>query len=357
MATISLCMIVKNEEQILARCLDSLAELMDEIIIVDTGSTDRTKEIAAEYTAQIYDFPWNNDFSAARNFSFSKAHMEYIYTADADELLDEVNYTRFLQLKNSLLPEIEIVQMKYVTDSEYDTVLNAQKEYRPKLFRRLRTFTWIDPIHETIRLDPIVFDSDIEILHKPQNLHSKRDFSIFLKAFDENPAFSAKIRSMYARELLKTGDTKDLMDAKPVFLYILEHSTTDDAIKDASCVLARIFRLEDNKNEFFKLTMKDMLTTPCSEICYELGSYFLSQKDWNEAVLWFYNAVYETESVLDIHTNGDLPLRGLTECYEQLLSEEKAAVFPDAFLISQYEEALEKYRIEAENWTLPTELP
>ena len=73
MITISLCMIVKNEEKVLARCLDSLEGLMDEIIIVDTGSTDRTKEIAAGYTDKIYDFEWVDDFSAARNFSFSKA--------------------------------------------------------------------------------------------------------------------------------------------------------------------------------------------------------------------------------------------------------------------------------------------
>ena len=73
MPTISLCMIVKNEENVLDRCLSSIADLMDEIIIVDTGSTDRTKEIASKYTDLIYDFPWINDFSAARNFSFSKA--------------------------------------------------------------------------------------------------------------------------------------------------------------------------------------------------------------------------------------------------------------------------------------------
>ena len=67
MATVSLCMIVKNEEKVLGRCLDSAKEIADEIIIVDTGSTDRTKEIAAEYTEKIYDFKWNDDFSAARN--------------------------------------------------------------------------------------------------------------------------------------------------------------------------------------------------------------------------------------------------------------------------------------------------
>lgn len=127
MATISLCMIVKNESAVLARCLDSIADLMDEIIIVDTGSTDNTKEIAAQYTSRIYDFKWTSDFSAARNFSFSKATMEYIYTADADEILDDANRERFLRLKDALLPEIEIVQMKYVTQGTFDTDFECKK--------------------------------------------------------------------------------------------------------------------------------------------------------------------------------------------------------------------------------------
>ena len=78
MIRISCCMIVKDEEKVLARCLDSIADLMDEIIIVDTGSTDRTKEIARKYTDKIYDFKWIQDFSAARNYAFSLAKMEYI---------------------------------------------------------------------------------------------------------------------------------------------------------------------------------------------------------------------------------------------------------------------------------------
>ena len=164
-------MIVKNEAAILSRCLDSVCDLMDEIIIVDTGYTEDTKAVAAKYTDRIYDFAWNNDFSAARNFSFSLANMDYIYAPDADEILDEENRKRFLLLKEALLPEIEIVQMKYRTVSEFNTVLNARTEYRPKLFKRVREFEWIDPIHETIRLTPVVFDSDIEILHMPQYMH------------------------------------------------------------------------------------------------------------------------------------------------------------------------------------------
>ena len=103
---------MKNEEEQLGTCLESLRPIADEIIVVDTGSTDRTKEIATRFTDRIYDFAWIDDFSAARNFAFSKAKMDYIYTADADELLDEANIRRFLDMKRVLLTEIEIVQMR-----------------------------------------------------------------------------------------------------------------------------------------------------------------------------------------------------------------------------------------------------
>ena len=128
MVTISLCMIVKNEEGILARCLDSIVDLVEEVVIVDTGSADRTREIAALYTSRIYDFAWTDDFSAARNYAFSKAGMDYIYSADADEVLSPENRERFRKMKESLLPEIEIVQMKYANQLRFATVYNYDEE-------------------------------------------------------------------------------------------------------------------------------------------------------------------------------------------------------------------------------------
>ena len=97
MATVSLCMIVKNEEAVLARCLESIKDAVDEIIIVDTGSTDHTKEIAEKYTDLVYDFPWINDFSAARNFSFSKASKDYIMWLDADDVVTEENQKKIIE--------------------------------------------------------------------------------------------------------------------------------------------------------------------------------------------------------------------------------------------------------------------
>lgn len=347
MTTISLCMIVKNESKFLARCLDSIADLMDEIIIVDTGSSDNTKAIAAQYTNQIYDFKWQNDFSAARNYSFSLASMDYIYAPDADEILDDANRKKFYQMKQVLLPEIEIVQMKYRTISEFNTVLNAKTEYRPKLFKRLRTFEWIDPIHETIRLTPIVYDSEIEILHMPQSMHHKRDFSIFCSAFETSHTFSPKLRSMYAKELFKTGETKDFIDAIPIFKQIYETSNDSDAQKECACVLAKAYRLCKKTNLFFQMTLRDMITVPCAEICCELGAYFEGEQDFKEASVWYYNAAYETESIIDIRTNGSLPLEGLIRCYESLLGTEPTL---------EYEQALLDAKTALKNWNLPEEL-
>ena len=115
MATISLCMIVKNEEETLTRCLNSVYDLVDEIIIVDTGSSDRTVEIAARFTEKIYRYPWNDDFAAARNESFSKASMDYCMWLDADDILEPAEREKFLLLKQSLPPDTDMVMMKYHT--------------------------------------------------------------------------------------------------------------------------------------------------------------------------------------------------------------------------------------------------
>ncbi|MEN2453310.1 glycosyltransferase family 2 protein, partial [Bacillus sp. JR_15] len=101
MVTISLCMIVKNEEEVLADCLSSVQDIVDEMIIVDTGSTDRTKEIAHSFSAQVLDFEWVQHFAKARNFAFSRATKEYILWLDADDVLLEEDRQKFLQLKET----------------------------------------------------------------------------------------------------------------------------------------------------------------------------------------------------------------------------------------------------------------
>ena len=85
---ISLCMIVKNEAHCLGRCLNSVHNHVDEIIIVDTGSEDSTVDIAQQYGAKVFHFPWRHDFAAARNFSLEQARGQWILYLDADEELE-----------------------------------------------------------------------------------------------------------------------------------------------------------------------------------------------------------------------------------------------------------------------------
>lgn len=87
---ITLCMIVKNEEENLKNCLSKVGNLVQEIIVIDTGSTDGTKSIALEFTDKVYDYEWCNDFSAARNFSISKATNDWILVLDADEYVSQL---------------------------------------------------------------------------------------------------------------------------------------------------------------------------------------------------------------------------------------------------------------------------
>lgn len=93
MLPISVCIIAKDEEQYIGECLRRLVKYSWEIIVVDTGSTDRTVEIALTYTPNVFHFDWIGDFSAARNYSISKAHNDYILVVDCDEYLENSDLT------------------------------------------------------------------------------------------------------------------------------------------------------------------------------------------------------------------------------------------------------------------------
>jgi glycosyltransferase involved in cell wall biosynthesis len=321
----SLCMIVKNEEKALAKGLDCLKDVMDEIIIVDTGSTDRTKEIASAYTSDIYDYKWCDDFSAARNFAFSKATGDYIYSADADEILDMDNQIKLKNLKQVLLPEVEIVQMIYVTRDKNHPTENFERDYRPKLFKRLRSFTWIEPIHETINLNPVVFDSDIEIIHMPGGSHAGRDLNLFRKVIDgvmaDKRFMSDRLNMMYIRELYKAGEVSDLEYSLGYLELLLEEkSAQNDQVvcRQIVAVLMRAYRLKGDGVSLLKLCLKPEATSANAEMCMELGQYFMDNNDYDEAAEWFYRASNEAESEIDINSSGESALKWYVKAKQRL---------------------------------------
>jgi len=99
--TLSLCMIVKNEQTVLVECLKSVRDVVDEMIIVDTGSTDKTIDIARAFGAKVFEFPWTDDFSAARNQSLAQATGNWILVLDADEVISGLDHQRLLATINT----------------------------------------------------------------------------------------------------------------------------------------------------------------------------------------------------------------------------------------------------------------
>lgn len=143
-ATLSVCLIVKNEEAVLAGCLSDAAVFADEIIVVDTGSTDKTREIAWRFTEKVFDFTWVDNFAAARNASFEKASCDYIMWLDADDRISQENAEKINRLKGYLN-----AKMVY---AGYDRPENGGVYIYPRIVKRTAGFVWAGIVHEHLIL-------------------------------------------------------------------------------------------------------------------------------------------------------------------------------------------------------------
>lgn len=285
MITISLCMIVKNEEQFLARCLSSVKNLVDEIIIVDTGSTDRTKEIAYSFTDKVFDFQWINDFSAARNFAFSKATQEFQFWLDADDVLLEKDQIAFLELKQSLSSEMDMVLMKYnYSVDENDNPLYSF--YRERLVKRENNYRWNDPVHEYIEYGGKYLVSDIAVTHKRVHSSSDRNLKIYEDMIRRGEDFSTRSLLYYARELRDHG----IFD-KSVHYFTRFLEVQNGSIDDSIYACLEIGKILNAQNEFEEalvaLFYSFIFDTPKAEICCEIASVFKNKGDIKQAIYWY----------------------------------------------------------------------
>ena len=144
MSTLSVCVIAKNEENVLNQCLSSIADFADEIIFVDTGSTDSTVEIAKKFTKNIFSFPWIDDFSAAYNFALSKATMEYSCRWDADFVLTSESFTSFQNLKRRNFDDKNIIHFTWNIEANHG--VRTRKVMRA-FITKTGTFHFLYPIH------------------------------------------------------------------------------------------------------------------------------------------------------------------------------------------------------------------
>lgn len=156
--TISLCMIVKDEEYFLPQCIESIKDIVSEIIIVDTGSKDKTVEIAQKYTNNIYFFPWQDDFSSARNNALKYTNYDLVIMPDADEQLSEKSKQPLKELINFLYNNKSnkpvCCSFKFIN---YENLYNKENyfiHFTPRLFNK-KFFTFKGFIHNELTYNNI----------------------------------------------------------------------------------------------------------------------------------------------------------------------------------------------------------
>lgn len=362
MITISLAMIVKNEEKTIERCLNSVIKIADEIIIVDTGSTDRTKELCLKYTDKVYDFKWIDDFSAARNYSYSFATKDYILWLDADDILLPDDILKFMELKKNLSKGIHVVMMKYATG--YDFKGNVSfSYYRERLTKRQCRFKWREPVHEHLETGGRIYEADIAITHaKPYCIEEKstRNIEIYESYLRKGLTLSPRGSYYYAREL---KDIEQYEKAAEQFVSFLDSNLgwVEDNIN--SCNELGKCYLELNMPQkaleaYFRSFAYDL---PRAELCCQIGYFYQNMEDYKSAAFWF-------ELILTLkkpsnawgfiqHECWDyIPLIECTVCYDRLGDYKKAQEFNKQALLIQPDsraalknQAYLKSKLEEEN--------
>lgn len=168
-ARVSLCMIVRNEEQNLADCLGPVADLFDEIIIVDTGSHDKTKEVAQRFTPHVFDFTWCDDFSAARNETLRHATGDWIFWLDADDRVRPSQVATLRQILSQLDDQPRVLVFKTLLPP---ATPGSDRLFvsHPRLFRRHPQLQWHGRVHEQLGPEAVLeyyqsLSIDLEIEH------------------------------------------------------------------------------------------------------------------------------------------------------------------------------------------------
>ncbi|MFH1760737.1 MAG: glycosyltransferase, partial [bacterium] len=230
---ISLCMIVKNEEKRLGSCLDSIKYAVEEIIVVDTGSSDKTVETARRYGAKVINSEWDDSFSAARNISLDHAGCQWILWTDADDIFPGESVKKILQIKNNKTDTCYGFRVKCsVDDDPLGPVLNQIRMFPNSKKHRFR-YRAHEQILPSLQENGIkTLFTDIIVTHtgydedsiKPKQVRNKRLIEMDIKEYPDNPG----ILYGYANALL---DLNDLQGALDYYMKVYKEAEKQDREK------------------------------------------------------------------------------------------------------------------------------
>lgn len=320
--TISLCMIVRDEEAVLGRCLESVADLVEEIVILDTGSTDRTKEIAQGFTDKVFDFTWVEDFSAARNAAFRYGAGDYLMWLDADDVLEEDGREKFSAVRQAMEEGADVVMMPYHTAfDEQGRVCFSY--YRERVVRNHAGFEWKGAVHEAMTPRGKIAWVDCPVCHhKVKPAQPGRNLNILERALARGETLDAREEYYYGRELMAAGRRDEAQAVLERFLRRTE-GWGENKI-DACRLLAECFYARKQPEKALGALLESFrYDEPRGEVCCDLGRHFLEQGQEERAVYWYLQAFYAPRrdgrgGFVFPDAYGYIPAIQLCVCYSHL---------------------------------------
>lgn len=324
-------MIVKNEEKTLPRCLDSVKGIFDEIIIVDTGSTDATAETAKKYTGNVYDFDWCDDFSAARNYAFSKATGDYIMWLDADDVILESDYNDLVLLKNSLDGSADVIMMPYNTAFD-DAGRPSFSFFRERIFKRNCGFKWKGRVHEAVEYAGKIIYSDAAVTHKSvKTEYTERNLNIYLTQEKLGEPFTPRDQFYFGRELYYHRHYS--LAASVLTDFLDENCGWAENNIEACKILSFCLKETKGAQAALKALFRSFIyDAPRAEICCEAGKIFLELNESRTAAYWYERALAsvppeQSGAFIDRAAYGFIPAIQLAVCYDRLGDLRKAAYY------------------------------
>jgi len=291
---LSLCMIVKDEEHNLPRCLDSVIEIIDQLVIVDTGSKDRTEEIARQYHAELYHFPWQGNFSEARNESLRHARGKWILVLDADDELSAEARSEIPSLITSTCADAIGLVIRNL--SPVGDFVRYVDDVRFRLFRNGKGYSYEYKVHNQIapsiyRQGGKTIDSNLVIFHHGyrENFQAKarRSLPLIEKALQADP-HNVYLQFKKAESLKALGERKLSLEAFEEMLT-LNYTTLSPEI--ISTAYMRMAQLELSFNNYSMClnyalnALKIRSDNPIAKYLAGIASVYLT--NYREALCYF----------------------------------------------------------------------
>ena len=310
---LSVCMIVKNEEQNLERCLKSVKDIATELIVVDTGSSDNTIQIAKKYGALIYHFVWNNDFSKARNYSLLKASQPWILVLDADETISSNDIPKLKSLiEGSRKNSYNFVTRSYVNDYSVQDIVTTNdyeegKEYKGwckstkvRLFPNDKNIKFEGQIHELV--EKSLRKNKIQIVNTEVPVHHY--------GYINKDKINEKNKEYVKLSEKKFGSTQDLKSLVELGIQYMALNNYDEALvtwrkalelneknHDILSKIGTTYNLLEDYEQAEKYFLKSLEVLETEYAYQHLGICYAKREDYEKAYSVLKKIAYTTQDL------------------------------------------------------------